>query len=67
MAVFPPEYAAALVSFTLLPLMQRIFPPIAPKPALHRSSTTGNRVADDELLRSVHAAASVYLWKLLRS
>ncbi len=40
--VFPPEYAAALLSFTLLPLMQRFFPPAAPKPALHLSGTTGS-------------------------
>ncbi|MCB9452394.1 MAG: DUF927 domain-containing protein [Anaerolineaceae bacterium] len=41
-AVFPPEYAAALVSFALLPLLQRFFPPAAPKPALHLSGTTGS-------------------------
>lgn len=40
--VFPKSYAAALTAFALLPLLQRFFPPAAPKPALHLVGTTGS-------------------------
>jgi len=41
-AVFPKELASVLIAFSLLPLIQRFFPPAAPKPALHLVGTTGS-------------------------
>jgi hypothetical protein len=41
-AVFPPPMAGALTAFSLLPLVQRFFPPAATRPALHLVGTTGS-------------------------
>ncbi len=41
-AVFPKELASVLIAFSLLPLLQRFFPPAATKPALHLVGTTGS-------------------------
>ncbi|NUQ05799.1 MAG: DUF927 domain-containing protein [Anaerolineae bacterium] len=41
-AVFPPHMASALTAFSLLPLVQRFFPPAAMRPALHLVGTTGS-------------------------
>jgi hypothetical protein len=40
--LFPASLAPALLAFTMLPLVQRFFPPAAPKPAIHLVGTTGS-------------------------
>ncbi len=40
--VLPKQLAPTLISFALLPILQRFFPAAAPKPALHLVGTTGS-------------------------
>ena len=41
-ATLPKHLAPTLIAFTLLPVLQRFFPPVAPKPALHLVGTSGS-------------------------
>jgi hypothetical protein len=41
-SVFPSHLAGPLTAFAMLPLVQRFFPPAAPRPALHLVGTTGS-------------------------
>lgn len=40
--VLPPTLASPLVAFALLPVLQRFFPPAAPRPAVHLVGTSGS-------------------------
>ena len=40
--VLPPRMASSLIAFALLPLLQRFFPPAAPRPAVHLVGTSGS-------------------------
>ena len=40
--VLPPDLAAPLIAFALLPILQRFFPAAAPRPALHLVGTSGS-------------------------
>jgi hypothetical protein len=40
--VFPEQHAPACIAFALLPLLQRFFPSVASKPALHLAGTYGS-------------------------
>ena len=41
-ATLPKHLAPTLTAFALLPVLQRFFPPVAPKPALHLVGTSGS-------------------------
>src|SRR5690606_17930578 len=40
--VLPPRLASSLIAFALLPVLQRFFPAVAPRPAVHLVGTSGS-------------------------